>query len=80
MLQPRRVLGIRPLKQLLVDPGGLADWRVGETVAERLCAITPTRDGMMIVPVGEKERETIVRESSILVGQVERAPGYRPRQ
>ena len=37
-------------------------------------------DGMMIVPVGEKERETIVRESSGLVEQVERAIGYQPRQ
>src|SRR6266403_2575029 len=34
--QPRRVLGIRPLRQLLIDPGGLADRRVGEAVAERL--------------------------------------------
>ena len=40
----------------------------------------PGPDGMMIVPVGEKERETIVRESSGLVEQVERAIGYQPRQ
>lgn len=36
-------------------------------------------DGMMIVPVGEKERDTIVRESTALIEQVERALAYRPR-
>jgi len=35
-------------------------------------------DGMMIVPVGEKEREMIISESRGLVEQVERALGYRP--
>ena len=35
-------------------------------------------DGMMIVPVGEKEREAIVSESQSLVEQVERAIGYQP--
>jgi len=33
---------------------------------------------MMIVPVGEKEREMIISESRGLVEQVERALGYRP--
>lgn len=36
-------------------------------------------DGMMIVPVGEKERDTIVSESTGLVEQLERALGYRSR-
>ena len=36
-------------------------------------------DGMMIVLVGEKERETIVSESRSLVEQVERTLGYRTR-
>ena len=36
-------------------------------------------DGMMIVPVGEKERAAIVTESQSLVEQVERTIGYQPR-
>ena len=35
-------------------------------------------DGMMIVPLGEKERGAIVNESQSLVEQVERAIGYQP--
>src|SRR5204862_5578089 len=35
-------------------------------------------DGMMIVPVGEKEREASVGESHSLVAQVEQAIGYQP--
>jgi hypothetical protein len=35
-------------------------------------------DGMMIVPVGEKERETIVSDSQSLTEQVERTIGYQP--
>jgi hypothetical protein len=35
-------------------------------------------DGMMIVPVGQKEREAIVSESQTLVSQVEHAIGYQP--
>jgi hypothetical protein len=35
-------------------------------------------DGMMIVPVGEKERGTIVSDSQSLVEQVERTIGYQP--
>ena len=35
-------------------------------------------DGMMIVPVGEKERGTIVSESQSLTEQLERAIGYQP--
>ena len=34
-------------------------------------------DGMMIVPVGQKEREAIVSESQPLVEQVERTIGYQ---
>lgn len=36
-------------------------------------------DGMMIVPVGQKEREAIVGESQPLVEQVERTIGYHPK-
>jgi len=36
-------------------------------------------DGMMIVPVGQHEREAIVSESQPLVEQVERSIGYQPR-
>jgi hypothetical protein len=36
-------------------------------------------DGMMILPVGEKERAAIVTESQSLVEQVERTLGYQPR-
>jgi hypothetical protein len=36
-------------------------------------------EGMMIVPVGQKERETIVTESRSLAEQIERALGYSPR-
>ena len=35
-------------------------------------------DGMMIVPVGQKERDAIVGESHSLVAQVEQAIGYQP--
>ncbi len=35
-------------------------------------------DGMMIVPVGQKERDAIVNDAQTLVEQVERAIGYRP--
>src|SRR5437667_1028145 len=35
-------------------------------------------DGMMIVPVGQKERDAIVGESHALVVQVEQAIGYQP--
>jgi hypothetical protein len=35
-------------------------------------------DGMMIVPVGERERAAIVAESQPLVEQVERTIGYQP--
>ena len=35
-------------------------------------------DGMMIVPVGQKERDTIVAETQSLVTQVEQAIGYQP--
>ena len=34
-------------------------------------------DGMMIVPVGEKEREAIVSDAQSLITQVEQAIGYR---
>jgi hypothetical protein len=34
-------------------------------------------DGMMIVPVGQKERDAIVTESEALVAQVEQSIGYR---
>jgi hypothetical protein len=34
-------------------------------------------DGMMIVPLGEKERAAILNESQSLIGQVERAIGYQ---
>ena len=36
-------------------------------------------DGMMIVPIGEKERAAIVTETQSLVEQVERTIGYQPR-
>ena len=35
-------------------------------------------DGMMIVPVGQKERETIASESQSLAQQVDRTIGYQP--
>jgi hypothetical protein len=35
-------------------------------------------DGMMIVPVGEKEREAIVSDAQSLIAQVEHAIGYQP--
>jgi hypothetical protein len=35
-------------------------------------------DGMMIVPVGQKEREAIVSETQMLVAQVEQAIGLQP--
>jgi hypothetical protein len=35
-------------------------------------------DGMMIVPVGQKEREAIVSDAQSLIAQVEQAIGYRP--
>jgi len=35
-------------------------------------------DGMMIVPVGQKEREAIVSDAQSLVTQVEQAIGYQP--
>jgi hypothetical protein len=35
-------------------------------------------DGMMIVPVGQKEREAIVSDAQSLMAQVEQAIGYRP--
>jgi len=35
-------------------------------------------DGMMIVPVGQKEREAILSESQPLIAQVEQAIGYSP--
>ena len=34
-------------------------------------------DGMMIVPVGQKEREAILGESQTLIAQVEQAIGYQ---
>jgi hypothetical protein len=37
-------------------------------------------DGMMIVPVGQKERDAIAGEAQPLVEQVERAIGYQPQQ
>jgi hypothetical protein len=36
-------------------------------------------DGMMIVPVGEKERDAIVTESQSLIEQLERTIGYQSR-
>jgi hypothetical protein len=36
-------------------------------------------DGMMIVPVGEKERQIIVTESQTLITRVEQALGYQER-
>src|SRR5438034_7825100 len=35
-------------------------------------------DGMMIVPVGQKERDAIVSDAQSLVAQVEQAIGYQP--
>ncbi len=35
-------------------------------------------DGMMIVPVGEKERDAIVSDAQSLIAQVEQAIGYQP--
>jgi hypothetical protein len=35
-------------------------------------------DGMMIVPVGQKEREAIVSDAQSLITQVEQAIGYQP--
>jgi hypothetical protein len=35
-------------------------------------------DGMMIVPVGQKEREAIVSEAQSLISKVEQAIGYQP--
>ena len=35
-------------------------------------------DGMMIVPVGQKEREAIVSDAHSLIAQVEQAIGYQP--
>jgi hypothetical protein len=35
-------------------------------------------DGMMIVPVGDKEREAIVSDAQSLITQVEQAIGYQP--
>ena len=35
-------------------------------------------DGMMIVPVGQKEREAIVSDAQSLIAQVEQAIGYQP--
>jgi hypothetical protein len=37
-------------------------------------------DGMMIVPVGEKERGTILADSQSLTEQLERAIGYQPQR
>ena len=34
-------------------------------------------DGMMIVPVGQNEREAIVNESRSLIDELERAIGYQ---
>ncbi len=35
-------------------------------------------DGMIIVPVGSRERETILSETRALVERVEREIGYKP--
>jgi hypothetical protein len=35
-------------------------------------------DGMMIVPVGQKERDAIVSDAQALIAQVEQAIGYQP--
>ena len=35
-------------------------------------------DGMMIVPVGQKERDAFVSDAQSLVAQVEQALGYQP--
>ena len=35
-------------------------------------------DGMMIVPVGQKERDAIVSDAQSLIARVEQAIGYRP--
>jgi hypothetical protein len=35
-------------------------------------------DGMMIVPVGQNEREAIVSDAQSLITQVEQAIGYQP--
>ena len=35
-------------------------------------------DGMMIVPVGQKERDAIVSDAQSLIAQVEQAIGYQP--
>ena len=35
-------------------------------------------DGMMIVPIGQKERDAIVSDAQSLIAQVEQAIGYHP--
>ena len=35
-------------------------------------------DGMMIVPIGQKERDAIVSDAQSLIAQVEQAIGYQP--
>jgi hypothetical protein len=37
-------------------------------------------DGMIIVPLGQKEREAIVTESQSLTQRLERAIGYAPEK
>jgi hypothetical protein len=56
--QPRRVLGIRPHGQLLVDPRRLADRRVGKAEAQgfRACALQAGVGGAGVTE-GDKLRD-----------------------
>ena len=55
----------------------LTDSDIGGARGAHVCMNRVGPDGMMIVPVGQKERESIVSESQSLVDELERTIGYQ---
>jgi len=73
-----RITPSTPLPHVMFYGPGLTDADIGGLRGSPVFMNKVGPDGMIIVPVGSRERETILDEARPLIDRVERALGYRP--
>jgi hypothetical protein len=73
-----KVTPSNPNPHIMFYGPGLTDADIGGVRGSLVFMNKVGPDGMIIVPVGSKERETILNESRTLIERVERELGYKP--
>ena len=73
-----RVTPSNPNPHVMFYGPGLTDADIGGVRGSLVFMNKVGPDGMIIVPVGSKERETILSQSRLLIDRIEQALGYKP--